>query len=210
MKLLAGVFSVGLFLCGTSVFGAPMYRAGENSSSARSLLHGEISGGYVFSSNRVAYVTEEDSSSRLQGVEVRALWSPLSWLSVGAEMDRLGDEKLSPMIKAYRVNRQTGLIKLTLTPNTTPRFYLIGGYGKSEHKLTYEDFYFGTRNKRPAITKDLHYWTVGLGVEADVWKCLFVGIEGNWVRYNDNQLSAIFKMSSRVETDVRVRVGLRF
>ena len=78
MRLLAWVFSSVLLFSGVAAFGAPVYRAGEKVSAARSIWHGEISGGYVFSSHRLENTWEGDKTSRLNGAELRALWAPWS------------------------------------------------------------------------------------------------------------------------------------
>ena len=209
MKLLAWVCGCCLLLGSASAFGGPIYRAGEPSSVANSLLHGELSAGYLVTSNRIKYVTGENDSSRLKGGAIRALWSPLPWLAVGAELDKLGDEKLDPMVKSYQVTRQEGVIKLTLSPNTTPRFYIIGGYGKSKHKVQYDHSFFPVR-LAPAVTKNWNYWRAGIGLEADVWKWFFVALEGNYIHYAHSELTQLLKIDSRTETSLQVRLGLRF
>ncbi len=203
------MFILGFCICNTPAFSGPMYRAGETTSVGHSLLHGELSAGYLFTSNRIKYVTGEDESSRLRGADVRAMWSPLPWLAVGVELDKLGDEKLAPMIKSYQVKRQEGVIKLTLSPNTTPRFYIIGGYGKSKHKIQYDHSFFPVRLE-PSVTKNWNYWRVGIGLEADVWKWFFVAAEGNYIHYAHRELTQLFKIDPRTETNLRLRVGLRF
>ncbi len=203
------MFSGILLLAGATVFSAPIYRAGEPVSTVRSIWHGELSGGYLFSSHRLENTVESEKSSRLQGLNGRALWAPLSWLAVGAEMTRLGSEKLAPAIKSYEVNQVAGIVKLTLSPNTTPRFYVLAGWGKSEHKLTYDRSYLPFRKRAP-VEKDFHFWTVGLGVEADVWKIVFVGVEGNLTHYNKTRLTDFYAISSKTQTSLAVRAGLRF
>lgn len=209
MRLLTWVFCSVLLCSGVIVQGAPVYRAGEKVSSARSIWHGEVSGGYIFSSYQLENTVEADKTSRLQGANVRALWAPLSWLAVGAEMNHLGSEKLKPAIEEYKVNQVAGIVKLTLSPNTTPRFYMLAGVGKSTHKMTY-DRTFLPFSLRPPVEKDFSFWTVGLGVEADVWKMVFVGIEGTLTRYNKTQLTDWYSLSSKTQTALVVRAGVRF
>ena len=209
MKLLALVFSSVCLFTGVTVFGAPIYRAGESVSTGRSVWHGEISGGYLFSSHQLENTVEADKTSRLHGVNGRALWAPLSWLAVGAEMNYLGDEKLEPAVKEYKVNQMEGIIKLTLSPDTTPRFYVLAGMGKSDHKLTYDRSY-GPFMKRLPVEKKFDFWTVGVGIEADVWKIIFVGIEGMVTRYKKTQLTEFYAFSSKTQTSLAGRVGVRF
>ena len=209
MKLLALAFnSVLLFVCVTA-FGAPIYRAGEPVSAGRSVWHGELSGSYLFSSHRLENMVESERASRLQGVNGRALWAPRSWLAVGAEMTHLGSAKLEPAVESYKVNQVAGIVKLTLSPNTTPRFYVLAGWGKSTHKLMYDRSYLPFRKREP-VEKDFNFWTVGLGVEADVWKIVFVGVEGTLTHYNKTQLTDFYAISSKTQTSLAMRVGLRF
>ena len=65
---------------------APLYRAGETSPDISSLLHGEISADYQFSSQKMKTERGDQTTSALKGWNARALWTPLPWLSVGAEM----------------------------------------------------------------------------------------------------------------------------
>ncbi len=207
MKLLAWAFSSILLCSGVAAFGAPVYRAGEKVPSARSIWHGEVSAGYVLSSHQLENKVDGDKTSRLHGGEVRALWAPLSWLAVGAEMNRLGNEKLAPFVKEYKVGRVAGIVKFTLSPDTTPRFYLLAGLGKSEHKLTY-DRSLPIYGK--SVEKDFSFWTVGLGIEANVWKFVFVGAEGTLTHYNKTQLTEFYVLSSKMETALHLRAGVRF
>lgn len=209
MKLLAWVFCSILLCSGVAAFGAPVYRAGEKVSSARSIWHGEVSAGYVLSSHQLENTVDGDKTSRLRGGEVRALWTPLSWLAVGMEMSRLGNEKLAPAIKEYKVGRVAGIVKLTLSPDTTPRFYLLAGLGKSEHRLTYDRSLPPFRNRLP-VEKDFSFWTLGLGMEVDVWKFVFVGAEGTLTHYSKTQLTEFYALSSKTETALHLRVGVRF
>ncbi len=209
MKLLAWVFCGVLLLTGVASFGAPVYRAGDKVSSARFIWHGELSAGYVLSSHQLENTIEADKTSRLQGAQVRALWAPLSWLAVGMEATHLGEEKLAPAIKEYKANQVAGIVKLTLSPNTTPRFYVLAGVGKSEHKITYDHSY-PPFMKRAPVKKDISFWTVGLGVEADVWKFIFVGVEGTLTHYSKTRLTDIYAFSSKTQTALQLRAGLRF
>lgn len=209
MKLLAWVFGSVLFVTGVTAFGAPVYRAGEEISSARSIWHGEVSGGYVFSSHQLENTRRADKTSHLNGFEMRALWAPLSWLAVGAEMDWPETDKLKPAVKEYKVRRTAGIVKLTLAPNTTPRFYMIAGLGKSKHKLTYDRSLLPFHNWLPE-EKSFSFWMAGLGLEVDVWKNMFVGAEGTWIHYNKTQLTQIYSLASKKETALRLRIGVRF
>ena len=208
MKLLAWVFG-SILLCSASALSAPIYRAGEKVPSTRSVWHGELSAGYILSSHQLENTIEADKTSRLHGFNGRALWAPLSWLAVGAEMNRFGSEELAPAVKEYKVKQWAGIVKLTLSPNTTPRFYVLAGAGKSTHEMTYNRSY-GPFSLRPPVEKRFSFWTVGLGLEADVWKTIFVGIEGTLTHYNQTQLKRFYSLSSKTQTALQLRAGVRF
>ena len=208
MRLLAWVFSSVLLCCSVSGWGTPIYRAGENVSSARSIWHGEVSGGYGFSSHQLKENRDGNKSSRLHETDVRALWAPLSWLAVGVEMDWFDDGKMAPAVKKYKVNQTAGIIKLTLAPNTTPRFYIVAGVGKSKNKITY-DRSLKQFNRLP-VEKEIPFWKIGLGLEVDVWKIVFIGTEGTLTRYNKTKMTEIYELSSKTETALHIRAGVRF
>ncbi len=214
MKHLAWAF---LFLgMSIPVVSAPIYRAGESSSSTLvALLHGEVSADYQFTSQKMKAKLDDSETSSLKGWNVRALWTPLRWLSVGAEMTRFGDEEIKEaFISSYKTNRVAGLVKLTLSPSTSPRVYVLGGYGYTHHQLNYDHSINPiAMRKWPANEKkNIPYWIIGLGIEVDVWKVMFVGVEGNYLRHQTTKLphSQFYKTDSQSETQVRVRVGVRF
>ena len=207
MRLLAWVFCSVLLGAGVTAQSTPIYRVGDKVSSARSIWHGEVSAGYIFSSQQLESTIESDKTPRLQGFEMRALWAPLAWLAVGAQATRLGDEKLAPFVKEYKVDSVAGVMKLTLSPDTTPCFYLLAGLGKSKHKLTY-DHSLPIYGK--PVEKDFSFWMLGLGVETDVWKFIFVGIEGTLTHYNKTQMTAFYSISSKMQTALHLRAGVRF
>lgn len=197
-----------------SAAAAPMYRAGEGSSSTlASLLHGEVSADYQFTSQKMEEKLDDLETSSLKGWNVRALWTPLRWLSVGAEMTRFGDDKIQEaFVSSYETDRVAGLVKLTLSPSTSPRVYVLGGYGRTRHQLKYDHSSMITRKWPANEKKSIPYWMVGLGIEVDVWRGVFVGAEGNYLRHQTTKLphSQFYKTDSKSETQVRVRMGVRF
>lgn len=204
-----------LLLWGSCVpaLASPVYRAGESSSDISSWLHGEISADYQFSSQKLETKLIDQSGSALKGWNVRALWTPLPWLSVGAEMTQFADENFrEAFVSPYESHRIGGLVKLTLSPNTTPRVYLLAGYGKTFHKLNYDHSInpIAMQTWPASEKKDISYWMVGLGVEVDVWKTVFVGGEGNLLRHQATKLALFYKTDSQIETVLRVRAGVRF
>ncbi len=194
------------------VVSAPLYRAGQ-SSSLSSLLHGEVSADYQFTSQKMETKLDNLETSSLKGWNVRALWTPLAWLSVGAEMTRFGDEEIKEaFVSSYETDRIAGLVKLTLSPNTSPRVYVLGGYGRTNHQLKYDHSSMITRKWPANEKKSISYWMIGVGVEVDVWHGVFVGAEGNYLRHQTTALAHphFYKTASKSETQVRVRAGVRF
>jgi len=210
MRQLAWVFFIlgGVALPALS---APEYRAGQSPSNVYSLLHGEISVAYQLSSQKMETEEEDLDTSALKGWDVRVLWAPLPWLSVGAEMTQFGDEKMKQaFVSSYEKNRLAGLVKFTLSPNTTPRVYVLAGYGRTAHQLNYDHSTVATLTWPGGEKKNIPYWMAGLGVEADVWKMVFVGLEGNILRHQTTELPRYYKTDSKTETALRVRAGVRF
>ena len=211
MKHLAWAF---LFVCGMSmpVLSAPLYRAGEAGGELPPWLHGEVSADYQFSSQKMETKQEDATTSSLHGWNVRALWTPLSWLSVGAEMGKFGDKELKEVfISSYETSRWAGIVKLTLSPNTSPRVYVVAGYGQMQHQLNYDHAAdpLAWRHWPASEKKSTSFWMAGLGVEVTVWKMLFVGMEGNLLRHQTMQLARIYKTNSKIETVLRLRAGVR-
>ena len=208
MRHLALLFVMVISLPGVA---SPIYRAGQSPLAASSLLHGELSADYQFSSQKMKIVTGEDKTSALKGWNIRALWAPLSWLAVGAEMTRFQDEDLKNLfVSSYKTNRVGALVKATFSPNTSPRVYAVAGYGRTSHKLTYDHSSLITNTWPGHDKKNIHYWMLGLGIEVDVWRSVFIGAEGNWLRHQSTKLARYYKADSQNETTLRIRAGVRF
>ncbi len=190
------------------VCAAPIYRAGQTSSSWTSLLHGEVSVDYTFSSLKLEDYLGEYSSDRLQGIGGRALWTPLPWLGVGAEGTLFGETDLKEaMVNSYKASRLGAVAKFTLTPDTNPRFYLLAGLGRTTHELNFRRW---IGNTWPSVKKSISYWMLGLGVEVSVWQTCFVAAEGSILFNDSTQLWRYHQIADRREMDVRLRAGVRF
>ena len=133
-------------------------------------------------------------------------------MAVGAEATRFNDVDLKAyFVDAYQVKRLGGVVKLTLSPDTNPRVYLLAQYGRSSHRLNY------VRSAETASWPDHHtthtpYWMVGLGLEMDVWKAIFVGVEGDIVKYTSTTLDRLryYQTNNKKGTALRLRMGVRF
>ena len=209
MRLLA--LASCLILLTLPSWASPIYRAGQDKDSTYCWLHGEISADYQFSSQRMELVTKEDNTAALKGWGLRALWTPVSWLGIGAETTRFENESFKEFfVSSYQNNRVGGLLKATLSPDTNPRVYLLAGYGRISHKLEYDHSSIITASWPTAEKKKAGYWMLGIGLETNVWKSVFVGVEGNVFRYTSTQLKRYYQTNSKTETSIRLRAGVRF
>ncbi|MBP5430098.1 MAG: hypothetical protein J6Y25_04385 [Elusimicrobiaceae bacterium] len=197
------IFCIALPVCAD-----PIYRAGQTSSSWTSLLHGEVSVDYTFSSLKLEDYLEEYSSDRLHGFGGRALWTPLPWLGAGIEGTLFGKTDLQEaMVNSYKASRVGAVVKLTLTPDTNPRFYLLVGLGRTTHELNFRRW---IGNSWPTVKKSIPYWALGLGVETTIWKNFFMGVEGNILWNQSTQLWRYHKIADHSEISLRIRGGVRF
>ncbi len=205
MKLRAWLFTALFISMSFMLQAAPLYRAGQTDpSSWRKLLHGEISASYLFSNSYLEDYTGQVSSDRLRGVSARALWSPLAWLAVGAEYTHLGKVSLpQSMVDSYQVTQTGAIVKLTLSPDTNPRLYVVGGYGRSKHSLRFSAFLTDTTYTQP-------YWMAGLGVETCVYRAVFLAAEGNIYWNRTAYIHTYHKLSGHAYGALQLRAGLRF
>jgi len=206
MKLRAWAFlTVLVAMPFVSAGGAPLYQAGQHHSSVvHNLLHGEISAGYQFSNAFLQDYDGQSDSSHLRGAGVRALWSPLPWLSAGAEYTRLGKVDLEQAwVSSYTLSRTGAVVKLTLSPDTNPRLYLLGGFGRSEHHLQFSKMFSSHK-------KSQTYWTAGLGVECSVYKAVFAAVEATMHWEKAVYIHPLYKLSSHAQTELQLRAGVRF
>lgn len=203
MKLLAWILPI--FLCALSAMSTPLYRAGQpKTSTATQWLHGEISAGYAFSNVSLQDYLGQSSSGNLHGWNARALWTPLPWLSAGVEYVRYADKSLTPaLVEHYRQSRVGAVVKFTLSPDTNPRVYLLGGYGRGVHHIDFT-------SAGSAYRKQQNYWMAGLGTEVSVYKAVFVAAEGSVYVYPSAKIALHYKLSSRVQTALGLRAGVRF
>lgn len=128
-------------------------------------------------------------------------------------MTHFGNEKLRvAMVDPYKTDRIAGLVKLTLTPNTSPRLYILGGYGRTSHHIHYDHSIdpIGLQKWPSSEKKNIPYWMAGVGIEIDVWKTVFIGMEGNLLRHQSTTLPRLYKTNSKTETAFRIRAGVHF
>ena len=154
---------------------------------------------------------QELTTSSLHGMGLRALWTPLTWMSIGVEMDRFGKKSMpEAFVSSYKTNRVGAVIKFTLSPDTAPRVYALVGYGRTSHRIAYDHSSVITATWPGQEKKNIRYWMLGLGLETDVWKNVFVGIEGNVLRHQTTQLMRYYQTHSKTETALRLRAGVHF
>ncbi len=194
-----------VMFCSAATFAAPYYRAGQaNPSPLQRFLHGEVSASYQFTTGYLQDYLEQTSSDRLHAVGVRALLSPLPWLSAGVDYTRSSKENIpAAWVSSYQETHLGAVVKVTLSPDTNPRFYLLGGYGRSTQRLHFSKFFAPATKKQP-------YWMLGLGMECDIYRALFLAAEGNIYWHNTQYLHSYYKLSSHATGAVQLRLGVRF
>lgn len=197
-------FGLFLLVCFPLFSFAQQYRARQKAS-APSFDRWEISAAWVISSQEASVKNGSTSLDGLHGLTARALFYPLAYLGVGVEGTQFADEKLSPLVTSYKAH-QLGIIgKLNLSPNTNPRVYVTVGAGKTFYKLGYASVARRSEDKR-----NITYLTGGLGVEIDVWKSLFLALEGRLFYHTQTELTRFYALSKKISFDGRLGVGIRF
>ena len=132
----------------------------------------------------------------------RALVVVLPWFSVGAEGTWFEKEKDIPFVSGYK-ERRSGIVgKFTLTPDTQPKVYLLTGAGKTKREFTYT---FALTE-----TAKTNYFLAAIGLEASIWKGIFLAAEGYGVYNAHTHVSRFFRQKHRFEPGLSVRAGIRF
>lgn len=136
------------------------------------------------------------------GFGARALYALSPWASVGAEGAVSRSQDSDPLVSGYRFVRMGAAIKFTLTPNTTPRTYVLLGAGVTRRKIQY----LGMED----IKADSPYLAFGLGVETDLTDGWFIGMEGRAVYDFKRDFGAYFYLKHPWTAALLLRTGCRF
>ena len=199
MKKLQALFLISLFF----VVPFAAYAKEDHLPSAAKAHHWvELSVGATRSFGRLKDGGGYTQLTHLNGLSGRALVAFLPWLSVGAEGTWFEKEKDIAYVSSYKARRYGLIGKFTLTPDTEPKVYLLGGYGKTKQSFTY----LFPLNE----THQTNYFLVGVGLDVDIWKNIFLAAEGYGLYNTHRHISRFFEQQHRLETGVLVRVGVKF
>ena len=121
-----------------SCWGADTYHAGEATSSVRNSKSWlELSVGGTRSFAKLEDKGGYEQLSHLDGISGRALWTVFPWLGIGVEGTRFQTEKEIAFVDSYKMLRYGLISKLTFTPDTQPKVYLLLGAGKTKREFDY-------------------------------------------------------------------------
>lgn len=203
-------FYLLLFLvaCAGNLFPAPLYRAGETKSPAADFYRWEVGADYVYASAQLEDKYGSAALRAVQGIGLRALYSLTPYIGVGAEGEHFFAQSFGNFVSKYEQDRAGILLKLTLSPDVSPRVYGVLGIGKSRHRFAYR--------KTPATlfwkngTSSATYLQAGLGVETDIWKNCFIGAEGDFNYSPTTSLNFYYRLKRKWAFSGRLRLGVRF
>ena len=136
------------------------------------------------------------------GASVRMLYFVAPWIALGAEGAFASAGKRDDLLDIYKSYRLEGLSKLSLTPNTSPRSYLVLGGGVSYREVAYLNVWDEKAS--------LPYLMFGWGLETDICGNWFGGLELRGVYHLKDIQSDYFYLPHRWEGQMQLRVGLRF
>ena len=199
MKKLQALFLISL-LTSLPLY-AQTYHAGNNAAPA---THNwvEIS---VAATRSFVRLQDRGATTQLphqDGFSGRALVVLSPRFALGVEGTRFEKEKDIFLVSSAKTRRYGAVFKFTLTPDTQPNVYLLAGAGKTKREFIYN---FSFRE-----TNSTNYVSLGVGVEAELWRGIFVAAEG-YEMYNVHaQCSNFFKTRHRLEPGLAVRAGVKF
>ena len=203
-KLLTLLFVFGL----TPLWGAPLYRAGQSKAHLPDFDRWELAAHGAVSSVSLTDFTGSNTLNGAKGVGLGGLYYLRPWLGVGAEGTYLLKQELPPFVEKYQALRGGLAAKFILSPDTLPRVYAVLGAGKTEYRLAYTKVPATAHWKRTA--KRINYVRLGLGLETDLRKGFFIGIEAGALYNCATRLSTYYTLEKRWEFDGRFRAGVRF
>lgn len=182
---------------------AQTYHAGEKtvvSSTHRNWVEFSVAGARSFS--RLEDGGGYTQLSHQDGLSGRGLIIVYPWLALGVEGTSFGNEKSIPYVSHFKQSRYGVVGKLTLTPDTQPKVYVLIGAGKTKRKFEYE-FSFTEETKT-------NYMMAAIGIEIALWKEIFIAAEAYGVYNGHRHISRFFEQNHRFEPGLMGRLGIRF
>lgn len=200
--LISGVF---LLIFSSSLF-SQSYRAQDYYTKEKQDFSGltrwEISAGFKGSSGQVRDFFGQNLSQGEYGLEMRFLYSLTEWFSFGVEGMVSFPFKQDVSLDDYKTQSLTALVKLTFTPQSSPRAYLLLGMGEAYKEAQYFDSW--------KYTAQVSYLTFGWGIETDISGAWFGGLELRGIYNLDLRETDYFSFVRRWEGAVHLRTGIRF
>jgi len=186
---------------------APLYRAGDPLPREDDFYRWEVSADGVLSSQQVCDILCQTTLDGAGGFGLRGIYNVRPWLGLGAEGTYFPAQSFG-LADKYSVTRAGGMVKFNLSPETSPRAYLLLGAGASRHRFSFRRTPATLHWKKRQTT--IAYIQMGIGLETDVWKSVFAGIEGNLLYNRHTSLTPYYRLNKRWDTIIRLRFGARF
>ena len=199
------IYTILVLYLSTVTAWAQLYTGGNQQTGRDDFSRFEFSAGWEASSGEMVLNPSHTSTSGAQGVFGRALVYVNRYAGVGLEGTWFSDQKFAPLVTKYKISRLGIVGKLHLSPNTNPRIYLIAGTGYSNHQLKYVSWFDGSADK-----KEIFYGILGCGIETNLYKTLFLTVEGRFLYNFHTRLTNQYALKNRWEPALRLGLGIRF
>ena len=199
LKVIIVSWLLGLPLVG---FGQ-IYHAGSSVPATREkTANWDISLGGYLTYTQVVDPAGEVLFSREKSLNARGLYYVTPWLAAGVE-GAWAQHRNFPTQNTYHHKRYGLVTKWVLTPQTTPRVYLLAGGGTSRREISYTSGWWREQIKKP-------YWTIGGGLEMGIGRWGYLGLETQALYNEHRKLDAFSALNNRWEIEVGLRAGVRF
>ena len=113
-----------------------------------------------------------------------------------------GPLKKTELVDKYRTYRLEALLKVTLTPQASPRSYITAGMGWQQHDVSY----FSLWQEKFSVP----FLAFGAGVETAFSENWFGGLELRGMYHLQSARNVYFYFPHRWEAAVHLRTGWRF
>lgn len=162
----------------------------------------EVSAGAAAFSGQMHDFTGQRLVQGELGAEVRAFYSLADWAAVGVAGGVSGPLKKTELVDKYRTYRLEALLKVTLTPQASPRSYITAGMGWQQHDVSY----FSLWQEKFSVP----FLAFGAGVETAFSENWFGGLELRGMYHLQSARNVYFYFPHRWEAAVHLRTGWMF
>ena len=200
------VYAVLVLLLFSPFSFSQMYRVQDYSErtempAGKAALRWEISAAAFANTLALQDFTGQAVSDGEIGADLRLLYKASDWFAVGAEGKVSTAYGTQNGLSGY-LGRSVGAVaKVTLTPDSMPRAYVLAGGGKSSY-----DVEFFSEAKR---TLSSYYAWLGWGVETDLSERVFGAFEVHGI-YSSAKDDLYFSLKRRWSAEVLLRLDMRF